>query len=118
MSRIVHGYKLFKLRKDGTLGPLFINSKQRVEVGCWLKAEEHKTPGYTFRPGWHCTTKPVAPHLSKTGRVWCKVSLIGVTKFDRPKAQGGLWLLAKSMRVDGIIDSPKIRHSKSRKVKL
>ena len=45
------GYKLFKLRKDGTLGPLFINRKQQLAVGQTYYSEAHRTKGYAFRPG-------------------------------------------------------------------
>ena len=30
---MVKGFKLFRLRKDGTIGPLFINRKQVIEMG-------------------------------------------------------------------------------------
>lgn len=95
------GYKLLRLRKDGTLGPLFINARQRIPVGKWLKAESHPTKGYAFRPGWHCTTKPIAPHLTTKGRVWCEVEIKGVKKYPRPESQGGTWLLANQMKVVG-----------------
>ena len=29
-------YKLLKRRRDGTLGPLFINASQRIPIGVWL----------------------------------------------------------------------------------
>ena len=101
-------YKLLKQRRDGSLGPLFINAKQRVPVGEWLEAECHPTKGFAIRPGWHCTPKPVAPHLAKTPkgrppRVWCEVEIESITPFMRPKAQGGLWYLAKRMRIIRII---------------
>ena len=92
-------FKLMRKRADGTLGPLFINASQRVPIGKWLKAEAHEKKGFAFRPGWHACTKPEAPHLSKKGRVWCKVELKGVKEFSRPEAQGGTWLLAKQMKV-------------------
>ena len=104
MKKVCHrqkkGYKLLRLRADGTLGPLFINAKLRVPKGRWLKAEAHRTPGYEFRLGWHATTKPQAPHLSKKGRVWCRVTLRDACEYERPKAQGGRWLLAGAIRVD------------------
>lgn len=72
------GYKLFRQRRDGTLGPLFINRSQVVPVGEWLCAEAHPTKGFAFRPGWHATLVPVAPHLRQGGdRVWAKVELDG-----------------------------------------
>jgi len=97
------GYKLMRLRKDGTLGPLFINARQRVPIGVWLPAEDHPTTGYKHRPGWHVLRTPNAPHLSKRGRVWVKVEIRQYTVEERPANQGGIWYLAKSMRVLRIV---------------
>lgn len=93
------GYKLFRKRRDGTIGPLFINRSQVLEPGIWYEAESHPTPGYAFRPGWHVLARKSAPHLSKKGRVWAKVEISGFDTFRRPKRQGGLWFLARQMRV-------------------
>jgi len=92
-------YKLLRVRRDGTIGPLFINRRQRIPVGEWLTAEEHATKGFAFRPGWHCTVRPEAPHLSTKGRVWYKVEILEYEKYNRPESQGGTWLLAQKMRV-------------------
>ena len=92
-------YKLFKKRKDGTLGPLFINRRQVLSIGVWLDAESHPTKGYAFRPGWHTTSTPAAPHLSTKGRVWAKVEIEDYKKFDRPKNQGGTWYIANKMKI-------------------
>ena len=97
-------YKLLTRRRDGSLGPLFINARQRIPVGVWLDAEDHPTRGFAHRPGWHCTREPYAPHLMMTPkhgpeRVWCIVELQGVEEYSRPKSQGGTWLLAKRMMV-------------------
>jgi hypothetical protein len=75
-------YKLFRKRKNGSLGPLFINRKLIVSPKKWLKAESHKTKGFAFRPGWHCCSRPVAPHLSMNGRVWCEVEIQEVKIFN------------------------------------
>lgn len=96
-------YKLFKLRKDGTLGPLFINARQRIPVGVWLTAGDHPTKGFAPRPGWHCGHEPIAPHLSKRGRVWARVEIEDYYPWPRPAHQGGKWLIAKRMRVLNII---------------
>lgn len=101
-------YKLFKIRKDGSLGPLFINPTQRIPVGVWLESEDHPTKGFAHRPGWHCCFKPHAPHLStclSSGqrRVWCEVSIQGARKYERPESQGGAWVLAERMKVVGIL---------------
>lgn len=95
------GYKLFKVRKNGTIGPLFINASMVVPVGEWLPAEDHPTKGYAHRPGWHASHQPVAPHLSEKDRVWFKVALRGVTEYSRPESQGGTWFVAKEMKVLG-----------------
>ncbi len=92
-------YKLLRKRKNGTLGPLFINARQVIPLGQWLTAEAHDTPGYAFHPGWHCTRTPHAPHLSTKGRVWCRVEVEKYEKYDRPESQGGVWFLAQRMLV-------------------
>lgn len=99
-------YKLFTRRKDGSLGPLFINRKQRIPLGEWLPAEDHPTKGYAHRPGWHVAEKPEAPHL-KLGpdRVWaeCEIPDDGYYAFDRPACQGGRWLIADALRVRRVL---------------
>jgi hypothetical protein len=97
-------YKLLRRRRDGSLGPLFINRRQRVPVGLWLEAEDHPTKGYAHRPGWHCTLRPEAPHLSTRGRVWCRVEVSGTREFNRPESQGGTWVLAERMRVLEVLE--------------
>jgi hypothetical protein len=97
------GYKLFSLRRDGTLGPLFINRKQRLELGITYPAQDHPTKGYAHRPGWHVLAKKSAPHLSKKGRVWAKVEISDFEAFRRPMNQGGLWYLAKDMKIIEIL---------------
>ena len=97
-------YKLMRLRKDGTLGPLFINAPAVIQIGVWFQAESHPTKGYLYRLGWHCTAKPVAPHLSTKGRVWVEVEVDDFTLYQRPVHQGGEWILAQWMKVNKIIE--------------
>lgn len=92
-------YKLFKQRADGSIGPLFINARARLECGVWYEAEDHPTKGFAHRPGWHCGAEPSAPHLSEKGRVWYKVEIEDFEHFKRPANQGGEWLIAKRMRI-------------------
>lgn len=95
-------YKLFRIRKDGTLGPLFIDARLRVPVGKWMQAKAVRTEGFAFRPGWHVCSRKSAPHLSKRGRVWCKVSIDDdgwIIPHHRPLSQGGLWYTAQRMKV-------------------
>jgi hypothetical protein len=99
LSTPTKAWKLLKVRSDGSLGPLFINTKQRIEPDTWYKAEDHPTPGYKHRPGWHVAPEPNAPHLSLKGRVWCQVEIDEFTELKRPESQGGTWYLAKWMRV-------------------
>lgn len=97
-------YKLMRLRKDGTLGSLFINRRAVIPVGEWLEAEPHRTRGYAYRPGWHCTFQPHAPHLSENGRVWVEVDVDSFTVYPRPESQGGEWVLAKRMKIVNVME--------------
>tara|TARA_R110000782_G_scaffold144871_3_gene237691 strand:- start:870 stop:1169 length:300 start_codon:yes stop_codon:yes gene_type:complete len=92
-------YKLIRKLKDGSLSPLFINKKSRIPVGEWLEAESHPTKGFAYRLGWHCTLKPIAPHLSKKDRVWVKVEVEDVVYYERPISQGDTWVLAQRMKI-------------------
>ena len=97
MSKLV--YKLIRKRKNGTLGPLFINRRLVVPIGEWLEAECVPTKGYAVRQGWHTTSTPEAPHLSDKGRVWVRAEIENYIEFKRPEAQGGLWYIAQRIRV-------------------
>ena len=84
------GYKLFEMRNDGKLFPLFIGKKKETPVNELVPAEiimDHK--GFAHRPGWHLgATMPSAPWLmgadgtykSQRGkrfkRVWCEVEYV------------------------------------------
>lgn len=96
-------YKLLKRRKDGTIGPLFINAKAALPTGEWMEAECHPTKGFAVRPGWHCCPAPVAPHLymetTTQKREWWEVQIEDFTEEHRPESQGGLWFLAKRMKL-------------------
>lgn len=92
-------YKLFKVRKDGSIGPLFINRRQRIPLDEWIPAEDHPTKGYAHRPGWHALPWPKASHLSEKGRKWYQVEIRDYEVFNRPKNQGGMWMLAEEIKV-------------------
>lgn len=101
-THTTRAFKLFRLRRDGSIGPLFINARQRVPVGAWMPAEyHHRNAGFKYRAGWHCTSRPHAPHLSPKGRVWMEVEIGTHEVIKRPASQGGVWYLAESMRVIG-----------------
>lgn len=93
------GFKLLRRRRDGSLGPLFINKHQRLEVGVEYPHECHPTPGYKVRPGWHVLRWPEAPHLSTRNRVWCRVEFTPMAEFQRPPHQGGTWFLGSTMKI-------------------
>lgn len=93
------GYKLFRKRKDGTYGPLFINCRQRLVPGVAYVAEAHRKKGFAFRPGWHICQRPHAPHLSYDNRVWCKVHFTLQDTILRPESQGGLWYLGSVLKI-------------------
>jgi len=94
------GYKLFRVRADGSLGTLFIGRKQRLPIGVWLESEAIPTKGYAFRPGWHVCSKQSAPHLSTKGRVWARVELDGWrNEHRRPESQGGVWYTSQRIKI-------------------
>lgn len=92
-------YKLFHVRRDGSLGPLFVNRSQRLNIGVSYASEDHPTKGYAHRPGWHCCIQPLAPHLSLKNRVWARVNVSDYEIYSRPVHQGGQWVLARSMTI-------------------
>ncbi len=96
-------HKLVRLMKDGSLSSLFIGKKQRLQMGKWLKAECIPTKGFAVRPGWHCTREPIAPHLSTRDRAWVQVEIEDYTELHRPLFQGGMWYLAKKMKILNIV---------------
>lgn len=88
--RIKKGWKLFEMRDDGKLFPLFIGKKTETPMNEWVMAEiiEYH-PSFAHRPGWHLgALMPSAPWLmgadgtykSQRGkrfrRVWCEVEYI------------------------------------------
>lgn len=87
---IKRGWKLFEMRDDGKLFPLFIGKQTETPMNEWVMAEiimEHN--GFAHRPGWHIGALiPSAPWLmgadgtykSQRGkrfrRVWCEVEYV------------------------------------------
>lgn len=110
-------YKLLRYKKDGKLYPLFINKKTSTPIGVWIDAECHPTKGFAVRKGWHCTLKPVAPHLKmklKSGelRVWVEVEVEDYEFFNRPESQGGKWVLAQKMKINKIMSDDEVEKEK------
>ncbi len=98
-------YKLCRRLKNGNIRSLFINKKQDLPFNVWLEAENHPTKGFKERPYWHCTSQPNAPHLSTKNRVWIKIEMENFEEFQRPEQQGGLWYLAKRIKLLEIINN-------------
>ena len=97
-------YKLLRVRKDGSIGPLFVNRNCRMPIGEWVEAIDGKPKSLKNRPGFHCTHAPEAGHILlklKSGeeRRWYKVEIEDYYEFPRPKNQGGMWFIAKRMRI-------------------
>lgn len=90
MNNVIRkGWKLFEMRDDGKLFPLFIGKTKETKIGEWVPAEIIPTPKFSVRPGWHLNCElPSAVHLmsadgtykSQRGkrfkRVWCEVEYI------------------------------------------
>lgn len=88
--KVNKGYKLFEMRDDGKLFPLFIGKTKETPMNEWVPAEiimEHK--GFAHRPGWHIgAMMPSAPWLMSADgtyksqrskrfkRVWCEVEYV------------------------------------------
>lgn len=100
-----YAFKLFRVRKDGTLGSLFINRKQVLPTNVWLKAENYPTKGFKNRKGWHATLHANADHLSLKDREWRLVEVADFKKIKRPKSQGGIWLVANWIKISSIKES-------------
>jgi hypothetical protein len=96
-------YKLCRQLKNGNITSLFINKKVALPFDIWLDAGCYPTKGFKIRPFWHCTLNPVAPHLSMKNRVWIKVEMEDFEEFQRPNSQGGLWFLAKRIKLIKIV---------------
>ena len=102
MSQIA--YKLFRKTKDNRITSLFINKTKNLPLGIWMESKNIPTKGFAVRAGWHCTALPNAPHLKmklKSGeeRVWKMVLIEDFTEVRRPENQGGLWYLAKRIKI-------------------
>jgi len=97
-------YKLLRVRKDGTIGPLFVNRQQVIPIGEWMTAIDGKPKALKNRPGFHCTHSPEAGHIKmklSSGEIrrWYKVEIEDYYEFPRPKNQGGMWFISKKMKI-------------------
>jgi hypothetical protein len=113
--KTIKAYKLFRQRKDGSLGPLFINQKLKITPNVWLPAEDHPTKGFARRPGWHAGLTPEAPHLKEANRVWaeCEIPADKFYEFPRPKHQGGTWVIAEAIKVNRVLTTEEVQSIRS-----
>ena len=66
-------YKMVRIRKDATLGPMFVGCEEVFPVGSWITAHTNykrkldkvysKLGWLKFRPGFHFAELPYAPHI-------------------------------------------------------
>ena len=90
-------------RADGSIGPLFVDRKLRIQSGIWIEARMDIVPkGLATRPGWHVCRSPGVPHLkdnpAKEVREWWVVDIEHYEEINRPESQGGIWYLAKRIK--------------------
>ena len=121
---IKKGYKLFEMRDDNKLFPLFISKTTETPMHEWVMAEiVEYHPQFAHRPGWHLGAAiPSAPWLmsangiykSQRGkrfkRVWCEVEYVAdidytsvVEKLHKKCFTDRLWLIADIIRVTRIL---------------
>lgn len=102
-------YKLFKLKKDGTLHPLYVDCQREMPLRQWLKAEageqtergkvKSKLGELAYRPGFHTTALPLADHIGKrmqngelcqaSDTVWCEVEMLATYDYTDLAQQNG-----------------------------
>jgi len=66
-------FKQFRIDKSGNLHPLFVYANETIPVGEWITAKEgernadgkvkSKLGSLAYRPGWHLSEAPYAPHI-------------------------------------------------------
>lgn len=69
----MQAYKQFHMDKQGNLHPLFVFYNEIIPVGEWIEAKEgsrnekgkvlSKLGPLAYRPGWHLSEAPYAPHI-------------------------------------------------------
>lgn len=108
---IIYAYKLLRKRKDGSLGSLFVGRSFILKKNInYMASTNLPHKGLAYRPGFHCCSKPIAPHLKMTlsngeQRVWAYVELDGeIEKIKRPECQGGIWYVSSMMKILKILD--------------
>lgn len=88
---MIKTYKLLEVR-NGKLYPLYVNANKETPIHVWIHAEcgekigdkvkAGKLKKLAYRPGWHTSQNPIAPHIGKKrdgeiyamhdSHVWCE----------------------------------------------
>jgi hypothetical protein len=110
MSNTTKAWKLFRLRKDGTLGPLFVDRELVIRPETVYTARQDIRPKtLAYRPGFHCIKHRWAPHIKMRlhngeRRVWCRVVIADYYRDKRPLTQGGMWYVAQNLMITKVYD--------------
>ena len=103
-------YKQFRMDKSGKLHPLFVFADEVIPTGVWLKAKEgqrtdkggvkSKLGSLAFRPGWHLSEAPYAPHIGikedgvikymHDDTVWAECEVYDVNNYTFEAHQNGM----------------------------
>lgn len=107
-------YKQFRIDKSGNLHPLFVNVDEIIPIGKWLRAKEgkrlengkvkSKLGALAYRPGWHLSEIPYAPHIGikengkvkymKPDTVWAECEIYDEIDYTL-KAENNGWINGK-----------------------
>lgn len=101
-------YKLLEVR-NGKLYPLYVNAKEETVIHTWLnakcgemigdKVKAGKLNKLAFRPGWHTSKYPIAPHIGKKregkivamhdNHVWCECFINDTINYQNKANENG-----------------------------
>lgn len=115
-DKIIHTKKILNLRADGTMSPLFHETKRRFREGVWepftatlkhpTKVDKSGKPrssaNLAFRPAFYGGPKTPQLKMGKSSdqyRVKRDVAFRNWTKIKRPENQGGGWYMAAEMMI-------------------
>ena len=106
-------YKLLRVSKNhqGKIYPLFVNANHEIEMNKWIEAEygeindkgkvKSKLGALCFRPGWHLSDIPYAPHIGKKGKkgqiefmnenyIWCECEYSNDIDYQEQANENGM----------------------------
>lgn len=103
-------YKQFRIDKSGNLHPLFVFANETIPVGEWITAKEgertkqgkvkSKLGPLAYRPGWHLSEAPYAPHIGikengkikymKPDTVWAECEVLNEKNWTLDARKNGI----------------------------